>query len=84
MLRPEPLHEAPRLFRREDGAYVIRDPALERLAARLNMDTRDAADYFQRRLDRSGITARLENAGAKPGDTVVIGQLEFEWEAEGL
>ena len=48
------------------------------------MDTRDAADYFQRRLDRSGITARLEDAGAKPGDTVVIGQLEFEWEAEGL
>ncbi len=84
VLRPEPLHEAPRLFRREDGAYVIRDPALERLAARLNMDTRDAADYFQRRLDRSGITARLEDAGAKPGDTVVIGQLEFEWEAEGL
>ena len=26
----------------------------------------------------------LEDAGAKPGDTVVIGQLEFEWEAEGL
>ena len=84
MLRPEPVHEAPRLFRREDGAYIIRDPTLERLARQLNLNTQDAVDYFQRRLDRSGVTARLDEAGAKPGDTVVIGELEFEWEAEGL
>lgn len=84
VLRPEPVHEAPRLFHREDGAYVIRDPTLERLARQLNLNTQDAVDYFQRRLDRSGVTARLEKAGAEPGDTVVIGELEFEWEAEGL
>ena len=84
VLRPEPVQEAPRLFRREDGAYVIRDPTLERLARQLNLNTSDAVDYFQRRLDRSGVTARLEKAGAEPGDTVVIGELEFEWEAEGL
>ena len=84
VLRPEPVHDAPRLFRREDGAYIVRDPALERLARQLDLNTQDAADYFQRRLDRSGVTARLEKAGAEPGDTVVIGELEFEWEAEGL
>ena len=84
VLRPEPVHDAPRLFRRADGAYVIRDPVLERLARQLKLDTPDAVDYFQRRLDRSGVTARLEKAGAEPGDTVVIGELEFEWEAEGL
>ena len=84
VLRPEPVHDDPRLFQREDGAYVIRDSKLERLADRLNPDSLDAMDYLQRRLDRSGITARLETAGAKPGDTVVIGKLEFEWAAEGL
>ena len=84
ILRPEPIHEDPRLFRREDGAYIIRDSNLERLAERLNLESLDAVDYLQRRLDRRGITARLERAGAKPGDTVVIGDLELEWAAEGL
>ena len=51
--------------------------------SRLDLGSNDAVDYLQRRLDRSGVTVRLENAGAQTGDTVVIGALEFEWEPEG-
>ena len=84
VLRPAPLDEPAHLFRRSDGAYVVRDPRLERLARRLNFDTPDAADYFQRQLDRSGVTERLERAGTVAGDTVVVGDLEFEWMGFGL
>ena len=79
LLRPTPVDEPVQLFRRSDGAYVVRDARLEGLARKLNFDTADAADYFQRQLDRSGVTERLERAGTVAGDTVVVGDLEFEW-----
>ncbi|MCY3958587.1 MAG: GTPase ObgE [Chloroflexi bacterium] len=84
VLRPSPVDEPAQLFRRSDGAYVVRDARLEGLARKLNFDTPDAADYFQRQLDRRGVTERLERAGTTAGDTVVVGELEFEWMAPGL
>ncbi len=84
VLRPAPMDEPAHLFRRADGAYVVRNPRLERLARRLNFNTPDAADYFQRQLDRQGVTERLEQAGTLAGDTVVVGDLEFEWMGFGL
>ena len=84
ILRPLPVDEPAHLFRRSDGAYVVRDARLEGLARKLNFDTADAADYFQRQLDRSGVTERLERAGTVAGDTVVVGDLEFEWMGPGL
>ena len=79
VLRPTPLDEPAELFRRADGAYVVHNERLERLASKLNFNTADASDYFQRQLDRSGVTERLEQAGTVAGDTVVVGDLEFEW-----
>jgi len=35
---------------------------------------------FQVALDRMGVTAALEKAGAAPGDTVRIGDAEFEYQ----
>jgi GTP-binding protein len=43
-----------------------------------NLD--EAVRRFQRTLDRMGITGALEEAGVQPGDTVRIGEREFEWE----
>ena len=84
VLRPEPVDEPPRLFRRPDGAYVVRDPKLERLAQRLDLGSDEAVAYFQRQLDRRGVTGLLEKADVKEGDSVVIGAVEFEWSDRGL
>ena len=84
VLQPEPVDQDAQLLRRSDGAYVVRDKRLEALAETLNFDTPDAAAYFQRQLDRRGITQRLERVGTMPGDTVVIGNLEFEWDGPTL
>ncbi|MBM4438457.1 MAG: Obg family GTPase CgtA [Actinobacteria bacterium] len=79
MLRPTPVDEPPRLFRRADGAYVVRDAKLERLTRGLNLRQPDALQHFQRQLDHTGVTQRLEEAGVQDGDTVVVGGFEFEW-----
>ena len=67
---------------RNDEAYVVTGKAAERLAAMADLSTLDGVLYFQQRLDRMGITAALERAGARAGSTVVIGPLELEWQAE--
>ena len=84
VLRPEPVTTPRACSVAPTGPTLSATPCSSGWRDSLKLDTPDAVDYFQRRLDRSGVTARLEKAGAEPGDTVVIGELEFEWEAEGL
>jgi Obg family GTPase CgtA-like protein len=71
---------AVRVFRREDGAWVLRSPWLERLAHRTAWGMPEAVERFQRTLDRYGITTTLEELGVQPGDTVIIGEAELEWQ----
>lgn len=65
-----------------EGAFVVTGSAAERLAAMSDLSTLDGVFYFQQRLDRMGVTAALEKAGAQAGSTVVIGPVELEWQAE--
>lgn len=44
-----------------------------------NWDYYEAVQRFHRILEARGINAALRKAGAKPGDTVVIGDLEFNF-----
>lgn len=67
---------------RRAGSFVVTGRAAERLAAMADLSTLDGVLFFQQRLDRMGITAALERAGAQAGSTVVIGPLELEWQAE--
>ena len=56
----------------------------ERAVALNDLTDLDALAYVHDRLRGLGVEKRLERAGIKPGDTVVIGDLEFEWEEGGL
>jgi GTPase len=69
--------------RREgDGAFRIAGRRIERLAAQTNFELDESAERFQRDLERTGADAELRKAGIRPGDTVRIGSVELEWEAE--
>ncbi len=68
----------------EDGAYVIHGPGLERLVAMTNLSNEAAVSRLQRTLDRSGVVNKLRTLGAKEGDTVRIGQIEFDFVDEDL
>jgi GTP-binding protein len=61
------------------GFEVFGDRALQ-LIERADLDSQTSFDWFQVQLDRMGITAALEEAGVEAGDTVRIGELEFEYQ----
>jgi GTP-binding protein len=90
---PEPVAPAPvkvtRLpVRRSDELVVERKPSgfvvhgerVERLVERTNMDSEGGLARFQSELDRLGVNNALEGAGVKPGDTVSIAGVEFEYQ----
>jgi GTP-binding protein len=90
---PEPRLAAPVKLtklpeRRQDGVVVERKPSgfvvrgerVERLLERTNLESEGGLDRFQRELDRLGVNTALEAAGVKPGDTVRISGVEFEYQ----
>jgi GTP-binding protein len=77
------LEEDPEIFeikRDEDGSWRIEGKAVERAAAMTYWEYDEAVRRFQKILERLGVQDELENAGARPGDTVRIGEFELEWQ----
>lgn len=65
---------------RKPFGYVVRSERLERLVERTNLDSDSGLARLQTELDRMGVGAALEGAGVQPGDTVRIGDVEFEYQ----
>jgi GTPase len=65
-----------------DGAFRVAGRRIERLAAQTDFEVEESAERFQRDLERLGADAELRRAGIQPGDTVRVGSVELEWEAE--
>ena len=63
----------------EAGVFLVSGKAIERAVMMTYWDYDDAIMRFQRILEATGITAALEAAGVKVGDTVYIGEMELEW-----
>jgi len=64
---------------REEERFVVRGVRLERLFAKADLDNDDAVRYLQQVIERVGLNDALRRAGARPGDTVVVGGQEFEF-----
>jgi GTPase len=65
-----------------EGVFRVMGRRIERLASQTNFEVEESAERFQRDLERLGADAELRRAGVKPGDTVRVGSVELEWEAE--
>ncbi len=79
VFRPAPDQNAFEIVR-EGDYWRVKGIAVERRAAMTNWDLDEAVLRFQHMLDAMGITEALEQAGAGPGDTVVIGEAVLEWQ----
>jgi len=75
--RPEP--EGVQVERGDDGAYVVVGKVAERAVAVNDLNNPDALAYVQNRLRRLGVDRALARAGVRPGDTVRVGELTFEY-----
>ena len=77
----EPGFEVVRL---PDGAYLIRGEKPFRWVRQTDFSNDEAVGYLGDRLARLGVEQALAEAGAEPGDTVLIGDLDdavvFDWD----
>ena len=59
--------------------YFVSGRAMDRLIASVNFDNEDSLNYFHRSLRRLGVIDALREKGAEEGDTVVVGEMEFDF-----
>ncbi len=62
-----------------EGRFLVRGVQLERLFAKADLGNEEAVAYLQTVVERAGLNEALRRAGAQPGDTVVVGEQEFEF-----
>ncbi len=63
----------------EEGVFQVSSPRLERLVGRIRGELWDAAGWLQGEFRRAGLEQALRARGVRAGDTVRIGELEFEY-----
>ena len=63
----------------EDGVYELDAPQLQRHLNRLKGDVFEATGYLQDLFKRYRIESALKKNGVRAGDTVRLGQQEFEY-----
>jgi len=78
VLRPE-LDDDDFVVERRGAEWHVRGGRIERRARITRWDLDEAVSRFQKTLEHLGVTAALEKAGVKNGDTVFIGDVELEW-----
>lgn len=77
-LRPRTTGEL--VVERSAAGFTVKGERLERLIERTDLDSEGALARFQSALDRMGVNSALEAAGVKPGDTVTVAGVEFEYQ----
>ena len=74
--------EPPAVWRDEQGDWHVEGESVEELVGRFNIYDDDALHYFYRIIKNQGIIDELRRKGIKEGDTVLIGQVEFQYTDE--
>ncbi len=75
-----PVGGQPLSVERSPSGFVVRGERVEHLVERSNLESEGGLARFQSALDRLGVNDALEAAGIKPGDTVRIAGVEFEYQ----
>ncbi|MFQ5945619.1 MAG: GTPase ObgE [Anaerolineae bacterium] len=73
------LEAEPFTVEREDGTFRVRGSEVERVVAMTDWRYDEGIHLLHRRLKAMGVTQALEEAGVRPGDTVVVGKRELVW-----
>jgi len=77
-----PVAEGYRIERDDSGAWTVIGRQAERAVALSDLTNAEAIDEAHRRLKALGVNKALARAGAKPGDTVHIGTLAFDYDED--
>lgn len=63
----------------EDGVYVVFGGLVDMLCRNVVLNNPDSMQYFQKVLRLRGVIKELSRMGCKEGDTVSIGEVEFDF-----
>ncbi len=66
----------------EPGAFIVRGERPERWIKQTAFDNDEAVGYLADRLARLGVEAELARQGARPGASVTIGDVAFDWDPQ--
>ena len=66
-------------YKDETGAYVVIGTLVDMLCRNVALNDPDSMAYFQKILREKGVIARLNQMGIKENDTVVVGDVEFDF-----
>lgn len=69
---------------KESDGFHVSGREIEKWVAMTKFESRDALERFQKILKRLGVISELNRLGAKPGDTVFLGEKELIYEADRL
>ena len=64
---------------KEGGLYFVSGREMDRLIEAVNFDNEESLNWFHRSLRRLGVIDALREKGAREGDSVVIGEMEFDF-----
>jgi GTP-binding protein len=78
VLRPSDERVGDFTVEREQEAWRVSGRVLERLVAKADLGNDEAMRYLQEVMERAGLSAAIRKAGGVDGDTVKIGDAEFE------
>ena len=67
------------IYKDETGAYVVIGTLVDMLCRNVALNDPDSMAYFQKILREKGVIARLNQMGIKENDTVVVGDVEFDF-----
>ena len=62
-----------------EGVYEVTGGLVEMLCRNVELDDPNSMGYFQKVLRAQGVIRALEEKGCKEGDTVVVGDVEFDF-----
>jgi GTP-binding protein len=69
-------------IRKVDNAYVVTGDKVSRLVSATNLESDEALQHLHMQLSRLGVLEALRKEGIQEGDTVRVGDVEFEWREE--
>jgi len=71
--------DVPIAVEKENGTFVVKGKEVERLLQKYQISYPDAMKLFMKKIDALGLERLLQKAGIEEGDTVIIGDMEFEY-----
>lgn len=79
---PEEMYDATApidVYKADEHAFVIEGPRIDRMLGYTNLDDEKGFAFFQKFMKEQGIIDQLKELGIEEGDTVYLGDLEFDF-----